>query len=137
MTKGRLQSFKFVGPMLKGPIGILAKKTNGFTINSQQELINPDSLVMMLELDRLSAITLEYTSAMWKMGQLSIDTSKYEFIHTIAEIPVGFGFNRKIDPRILATLQTALDEIISDGTLEKIYYKYQTNREQSGLQPTQ
>jgi len=173
MTPDRLLSFKFVGPMLKGPIGILAKKSNGFKINSHQELINfypdlaemqigsirlgyaeqlllksgydekllhrssnPDSLVMMLELDRLSAITLEYTSAMWKMGQLSIDPSKYELIHTFAEIPVGFGFNRKTDPGILAILQSALDELISDGTLEKIYYKYQNNMEQSGLLPS-
>jgi len=173
MTPDRLLSFKFVGPMLKGPIGILAKKSNGFKINSQQELLNfypnqaemkvgsirlgyaeqlliksgydekllhrssnPDSLVMMLELDRLSAITLEYTSAMWKMVELSIDTSKYELIHTIAEIPVGFGFNRKTDPVILARLQKALDDIINDGTLEQIYYKYQNNMEQSGLMPT-
>ncbi len=111
-----------------GAIRWAAAEQRLLALGYRQELLHRSSksegLIMMLELDRISAVAMEYTTAKWKMRALSINPSKYELIYTLDEVPIGFGFNRKIDPRILARLQKALDELISDGTLERIYNKY-------------
>jgi len=161
ITEQRKKMFKFVGPYIKSRAGLLAKKSYGFKITSDDDLLNfypgqadmqigtlrdgnveqllllrgypktklyrmsqPDSLIRMLDLDRLSAVAFSYDVALWKMKTWQINPSQYELIYLLEESSAGFGFNKDIDPHILERLNIAFGALRKDGTLDRIIKKY-------------
>jgi polar amino acid transport system substrate-binding protein len=82
------------------------------------------SLVKKLDKGRYDIISYSFTTASTKMKEIGIDPSKFEIIFSFPPKPMGYAFYHSTDPAILKKLQTALDELHSDGTAERIRLKY-------------
>ena len=82
------------------------------------------SLVSMVEIDRLSAVALGYDTIVWEMKSRGIDPGQYELIYTFREVDTGFGFHKDVAPHIITRLQSALNQMKSEGKVTAIINKY-------------
>jgi len=85
---------------------------------------NPVSLVKKLEKGRYDLISYSFSTATTKMKEVGIDPAKYEVVFEFPPTPMGFAFHHSTDESIIKKLQSALDELHSEGTAEKIKNKY-------------
>ena len=60
------------------------------------------------------------------MEKNNIDASQYEIVFILKPPGLGgwYGFHKKTDPKVLETLQNGLDELISEGVVDRIASPY-------------
>jgi len=154
MTPERKKLFKFVGPIGGSHIGIITKKSKNLKIKTLSDLtpltigvvrddigehllkskgvpssrfhqvVSRESLIGMLGKDRVDAISYGMATAFWTMKQLGMDTNQYELSYVLKKGISGYAFHKDVNPRLIQTLQNALNELIADGTVKRIRDSY-------------
>ena len=153
-TVERLQRFKFVGPVIPTQVSVIAKKSKGLEIVSVEDMdrleigvirddigaqliralgVNKDaiqqkssafSMVQMLHKGRLDAIAYAEDIAKYQFMLAGIDPNQYEPVYVLQKSHMGYTFHHSTDPRVLEPLRKALDELRTNGTVDKVYARY-------------
>lgn len=153
ITEPRKALFKFVGPYKGSDVGIIARKgrlhlaslddVKKLKIGVKRDdigekllvdtgetfdlypVVQGNQLIGMLHRDRVAAVSLGFYSAVWEMKKAGLDPAHYEMAYVLrANQPTGFAFSKDIDPKLIERLQKAYDELLADGTVERIKTKY-------------
>lgn len=153
-TVERLQHFRFVGPIIPTRVSVIAPKSAGLSIDTVQDLNglrigtirddigdqliralgvveaaiqpvpSPVGMVRMLAAGRIDAIAYAEDIAQYQFTLARIDPGAYEAVHVLQQSHMGYAFHRDTDPRVLEPLRKALDELRTDGTVDRIYARY-------------
>ncbi|HRP98728.1 MAG TPA: transporter substrate-binding domain-containing protein, partial [Rhodocyclaceae bacterium] len=153
VTEPRRALFAFIAPLLDAHIAVIAPKSRRLAPSSTADLaplaigvvredvaekllveagsaatlVRADSarsLVRMLAGGRFDAIAYQLESTLWTMREEGFDPGAYEAVLTLKDGPVGYACHRDTDPATLARLQATLDELVADGTVERIRRRY-------------
>ncbi len=153
-TMERLEQFRFVGPVIPTRVSVIARSDAGIKIDSVadlsdlrigtirddvgdqllhavgvdeasiQQISTPLGMIKMLEAGRLDAIAYAEDIAQFQFAQARIDPAGYASIFVLQQSHMGYAFHRDTDPRLLEPLRHALDELRTDGTIDRIYDRY-------------
>lgn len=153
-TPEREQLFDFVGPIIPSIIGVIAKKEKALKITDAAGLntikigairddigdqllrgagvqdaaidLSSSSEHMLKKLDsgRIDAIAYGTDIASWLLKKMQLDPNAYETVYVLKEGKMGYAFRKGTDPALLKKLQTALDELRADGSIEAISATY-------------
>lgn len=152
-TEAREPLFKWVGPIAKTKIAILAPTKSKITINSVDDLkkysigvIRDDVAHQLLvdagvteklqltsenkgNIDKLDKNYIqlwayESTSALWQLKLAGKQLDQYEIVYVLKEAELYYAFNKDSNPKAVATMQKALDALQSSGMITKIVDKY-------------
>ena len=153
-TMERLADLRFVGPVIPTRVSVIAPKAAGLKVDSVADLnslrigvINddvgdqmlrasgidesaiqaaptPSGMVRMLAAGRLDAIAYAEDVARYQFMLARIEPNEYEAVHVLKQSHMGYAFHRDTDPRLLEPLRQALDELRTDGTVDRIYDGY-------------
>ncbi len=96
----------------------------GFPETSLRLHNNQKSLFKKLEADRIDLICFMNDSAVKGMTKLGLNLDEYENIYEIVELKSGFGMSKKVPKEVVDDFQTALEQLIIDGSVELILKKY-------------
>lgn len=154
ITPERQKIVKFVGPAIPLVISIIAKKDSGIVIRSNEDLNQlsigvvskdiGDQLIGKLSLSNPSIKRInsaEQLHALLKNGQVdvvaySLDVFKntvkktgdnpgdFTGVHVLNEGQAGYAFHPSTDPAVLEHLQTAIEGLKADGSIDKIIAGY-------------
>ena len=153
-TMERLERLRFVGPIIPTRVSVIAPIEARLTIASVADLnaLNigtihddvgdqlirslgvsegmirsiptPQGMVKMLAAGRLDAIAYAEDVARYQFSLAGIDPSEFETVHVLKQSHMGYSFHRDTDPRVLEPLRRALDELRTDGSVDRIYNHY-------------
>jgi len=153
-TPERLKLFKFVGPIMPVHISVIAKKDKGLSISHIEDLnalyvgavrkdigeqllkkhgVNKSAIetrsyakniIKMLKADRLDAIAYDEKIAKYHFKILGMDFNNYHRAYLLARSEIGFAFHKDTDQAVIELLQRTLNQLRSDGTLQRIKDKY-------------
>ena len=70
------------------------------------------------------AIAYAEDIAQYQFTLARIDPGAYEAVYVLQQSHMGYAFHRDTDPRVLEPLRKALDELRTDGTVDRIYNRY-------------
>ena len=140
-TASREKLFKWVGPISKTKITLIAKKDRNISILSAEDLKqfviggilddigvqlvrdligfdanilttpHAKSLARMLELNRIDLWAYEENTAKYFFKRNNLNQANYESVYTLSEAELYFAFGIKTDTKIIERLQKALDEV--------------------------
>lgn len=140
-TPKRAPLFKWVGPIYKTRLGLLAKKSAGVRIESLKDAASydicsiiesaPERLlvaggipaaslirtaassdgVRMLDNGSVDLFAFAKTPAFYVMMQQGMDPKKYEMVYEMRTAELYIAFNRETDDAVIAGLQRALDDL--------------------------
>jgi polar amino acid transport system substrate-binding protein len=153
-TLDRLQNMKFLGPIAPNVIAVTALKSRQLNITSIEDLnqlkisvvrddigeellvglkVNPEaidplnsglSMVKKLASGRVDAVAYTFITTLSLFEQAKINPADFEIIYVLKQSSMGYAFHNSTDARILEPMRKALDELIIDGTRQKILTKY-------------
>ncbi len=153
-TLEREHLFEWVGPIFQNSTFLIGKKSKHFRINSADELknyrigtiIDDASELYLIRLgvplkqfqrnttslnnlkkmgiDRIDMIVSGWIAFENDAKRLSMNPNHYEKVYHIETADVSYAFNIKTPDWIIQKFQSALDEIKSEGKLDKIINKY-------------
>ena len=153
-TLDRLQKMKFLGPIAPNVIAVTAHKSRQLNITSIKDLnqlkisvvrddigeellaelkVKPEaidplnsglSMVKKLASGRVDAVAYTFITTLSLFEQAKINPDDFEIIYILKQSSMGYAFHSETDARILEPMRKALDELIIDGTREKILTKY-------------
>ena len=109
---------------IRDDIGRQLLVNRGYPQHKIHTVNKPYSLIKMLHTDRISALALGYDAAVWEMKSQGIDPSGYQIIFILQQVETGFGFHRDTDPKLLRSMQSALDELKREGRVAHILDQY-------------
>lgn len=154
MTPERQKIMKFVGPALPLAISVIAPKDSSVVIRTSDDLNNykigvvskdiGDQLIAELALNNASVRRINSAGQLYALletGKVDVvvysedvfknvvkkaggDPSKYQGLHVLKEGQVGYAFHQSTDAGVLGHLQRAIDELKTDGTIDKIIAGY-------------
>lgn len=153
-TPERQELFEFVGPIIPSKITLIAPKSAGLNVTSvadmnqlsigairddigQQLLLSQgvsadqiqlssktDAMIRKLKSGRVDAIAYGQDIAFWTMKSMGMSPTDFESVYTLADGQMGYAFHKDTDPALLEQLQTTLDQLIADGTVQSISDQY-------------
>ncbi len=153
-TSEREEKFKWVGPFVPTIIGLTAKKSNMFKINSGEDIrklrigvVKDDIGQQLLEAigmpedrmeivltneqnykklraNRIDAVAYETQVAKWGLQTLGEDLSQYEVIHELKRGDLYLALHKATPDLIIEKLQQSFDSLVKDGTHRKIIEHY-------------
>jgi polar amino acid transport system substrate-binding protein len=153
-TEERRNLFRLVGPVAPTQVSLLAKKSRKLKVESiadmnglrigvirddvGDQLIRKlglsskaihtkaaaDNIVRMLFRDRLDAIAYADDIARHHTKLAGLDPSELESVYVLMKSHMTYAFHRSTDPAVLKVLQTALDGLRVDGTVDRIRDQY-------------
>lgn len=153
-TPERQQVMKFVGPSVPIRVSIIAPKSKNLVIKDAADLsalkigvvrddigdqlirkfaLSDDNIAKKDNLKQLSYFfqrgrvdVIAYVPGVYShyLKNSGLDPNDYEDVYLLKEGHVGYAFHNATPPEVLARLQTAIDAIRSDGTIESIIAKY-------------
>jgi polar amino acid transport system substrate-binding protein len=85
---------------------------------------SPHILVRMLRGGRFDAIAYDSHVTRWNMAQENIDPADYADLFVLSHGVMGYACHRDMDPALIDQLQGALDELLADGTVDRIIRQY-------------
>ncbi len=142
-TEARENKFKWVGPIAKTRIVILAKKSSGIKISSSENLHNyeigvirddigeqliralgvPDnkiqkgasanSLVKKLNVDRIQLWAYEENVARWFIKTNDLDNENFVVVHVLKEAELYYAFSKDVNDLLIDSLQKGIDQVKS------------------------
>jgi len=83
-----------------------------------------DTNVKKLDAGRLDLYVSSMSSVTLYAEKLGIDPNKFESVYILDESHLCYAFNKGVSDDVITTLQKAYDELIADGTYDKIKAKY-------------
>ena len=140
-TPSREKLFKWVGPITKTKISLIAKKSNNIKISTPQDLkkyviggilddigvllvrdligFNANilttayakSLARMLDLNRIDLWAYEENTAKHFFKLNNLNPEDYESIYVLSEADLYFAFGKNTEVKIIERLQKALDQV--------------------------
>ncbi|MEH6402052.1 MAG: transporter substrate-binding domain-containing protein [Sneathiella sp.] len=152
-TKERTPLFKWVGPITDLNIGIFTTK-GGPSISKASDLMSlkigsvqkdvgeqillsetsyPEaslkrsslsSGIKKLKAGRIDAFAYMELPARYKIGQLGFKQSDFVLAYELLKLPLYYSASKDVSDEAISMMQKALDEIRSDGTLDKIIASY-------------
>lgn len=153
-TADRLQKMKFVGPVVPNIVAVIAAKSRHLSIGLPKELnrlkigvvrddigeqllisqgVDPDaidqlnsglSMVKKLASGRIDAVAYAHATTLLLFKMANINSDDFEIIHILKESTMGYAFHHSTDAIVLEPIRNALDQLIIEGTLQKILTKY-------------
>ncbi len=81
-------------------------------------------LAAMLQLGRIDLLAYDKLVTRWNLKSLGYAPNDYEAVYTLKQAEYYYAISRKTDDRIVARLQTALDQLRETGTLDQIIKNY-------------
>lgn len=79
----------------------------------------------MLQADRVDLWAYGDSVAFWNLKELGFPTKDYEEVYTLTESQQYYAFNKDTDDKVIAQLQSALDQLKAKGKLSEIVASYQ------------
>ncbi len=140
-TAERESLFQWVGPIAKTRIGLIAKKNRHIKIINKEDILqyviggnptnigvqlvrklladkakiqitpHPESLAKMLALNRFDLWAYEENSAALVFKSFGLNPNDYESVYTLSEAELYYALNLNEDPKIVTTLQQAIDKV--------------------------
>ncbi len=101
---------------------ILAKK--GFNIKELDLSSSISSMLKKLDAGRIDMICYMDDIGFVQLAGEGYNTDDFETIFNVIEMKSGFGFNKDIPKELVQQFQKYLDELVKDGTVQKILDKY-------------
>ncbi|MCH8504821.1 MAG: ABC transporter substrate-binding protein [Ectothiorhodospiraceae bacterium] len=95
--------------------------------NAQSTMIRTDSariMVRMLRGRRFEAVAYDSDVTRWNMLQEGIEPADYRDFYILEEATMGYACSKDMDPDLVAQMQSALNALIEDGTVERITRQY-------------
>jgi polar amino acid transport system substrate-binding protein len=153
-TEARTPLFKWFGPIAKGVIAVVGKKSKNITISSiedlkkykvavvrddvgQQLLVEKgidkgnlviigsgDKIVNMLDKNRVDLWAYEESVAKWMIKSNGLNASDYEKVYTLNEGELFYALHKDTSDSIVTSLQTALDMVRKEGKHQEILDNY-------------
>jgi len=138
----REKLFKWVGPIGKTRVVLLAKKERNFHIKDPAQLLNykigtirddvaqklveengvPTELIehtsttralaKMLDLGRIDLWAYEENAALWVMEKAGLDSREFEAVYVLMELDMYFALNKETDQQVVDDLQLAIDKVM-------------------------
>ncbi|AHE98574.1 substrate-binding periplasmic protein [Thioalkalivibrio paradoxus] len=153
ITDARRELFTFIEPLVAARNAIIGPVEREFEIRSIDDLapysvgvvrddigdqllqqaganstvVRTDSwriLLRMLQGQRFDLISYNIDTARWNMRRLDMDPYAYEPLLVLQQGVMGYACHPDTNPTALARLQTALDALLADGTVERITRSY-------------
>lgn len=146
--------FKWVGPYLEISLGVIAKKSRRFKINTvadfmgykiatventapEQVLLKlgvamdslnrdlyPKRNVLKLESDRVDFFAYPLAGAAFLMAQHGVDPTEYEEVFPLRRIKLYFAFSKDFDDTQIVRYQRRLDEVLKTDAFQVLKAKY-------------
>jgi len=146
--------FKWVGPYLKISLGVIAKKSRRFQINTiadftgykiatventapEQVLLQlgvamdslnrdlyPKRNVLKLKSGRVDFFAYPLAGAAFLMAQHGMDPSEYEEVFPLRRIKIYFAFSKDFEDAQIARYQRRLDEVLKTDAFQALKAKY-------------
>ncbi len=143
-TPEREGLFKWVGPIDRMQIGLIAKKSKNIKINSVQDLnkykigtmsataaehmlLNLgveeknldrfsyiESQLKKLAADRVDIVAFSYQAMKFLLEKLELKPDEYELIYTLKEVELYYAFNKKSDDKLIENLNNIIIKLNSD-----------------------
>ncbi len=140
-TEEREDKFKWVGPIAKTRIVVLAKKSSAITISAPDDLKNysigvirddvgeqlikdlgvpagniqqassADSLAKKLDAGRIQLWAYEENVARWFIKTNGLTNADFVVVHTLKEGELYFAFSSDVDDAVTGSLQKGLDKV--------------------------
>lgn len=153
-TKQREKLFKWFGPTMKVPYGLLGKKKDAIRINKIDDLLKyrvwsvkefapeqllvkagfpleklgrvlaPAQLYKMLILDRIELFPTNIPAALYSLKKLGQDTSKFKNYWTLGEKEHWYACHKSTPDSVIEKFQKALDEVRAEGKVKKFISDY-------------
>lgn len=152
-TKERTPTFKWVGPITDLNIGVFTTK-DGPSISKAADLMSLkigsvqkdvgeqillsetdyseaslkrsslSSSIKKLKAGRIDALAYMELPARYKIGQLGFSQADFVLAYELLKLPLYYAASMDVSDETISMMQKALDEIRSDGTLDKIIASY-------------
>lgn len=153
-TESRETQFKWVGPIYKLQIGVIARKDAGITIGNVQDLHKysigtvrdgaPEQLLIekgvekehldqavsielnlkKLAFGRINLIAYNVPSSMYTLKMMGENPDDYEVVYVIKDLGLYYGFHKSTEDPVIQEMQQALDLIKESGSYDRIVSKY-------------
>lgn len=105
-----------VGEQTLRELGV--KKNRIFRFNMGAQLAD------MLQQGRIDLLAYGKQVSRWNLKSLGHQPESFETVYTLKPAAYYFALNKDADPQLVRQLQTALDQLKADGTLERIIKRY-------------
>ena len=153
-TEAREQLFKWIGPMYKVQIGLIAPKAKGLKIPDattaakykigtvrdgapEQAIISAGvpvgvldrgndlvSNLKKLQAGRIDLLAFNAVAASFNMASVGMDPADYEVVFVLSEPQLYFAVSKTTPDDTVKALQTALDALKADGSYTTIVKKF-------------
>jgi ABC-type amino acid transport substrate-binding protein len=151
-TAARETLFKWAGPIAPTRISVFALKSRHLKIKSRNDLIryntgvirddigdqlaedigikeihrvsNINSNIGMLLKKRIDVWIYEETVAKWHIKTFGYDSGDFEVVYVLSEGDLYYAFQKNTPSIIINQFQSALDQLISNGTYQKVLDRY-------------
>ncbi|OPZ77734.1 MAG: putative amino-acid-binding protein YxeM precursor [Alphaproteobacteria bacterium ADurb.Bin438] len=153
-TEARENMYKWVGPITASKQVVFAKKGSGVAINSYDDLkkykigvvrgelgedllekngvdktsidasSNSSANVKKFNAGRFDLLVGENTVIPYEYKRLGFDPSELEEVFTMSEAHFYYAFSKDVSDEVISSLQSALDELQKDGSVDAIKAKY-------------
>ncbi len=150
----RLKFLNWVGPYYSHSLYLIGKKDKNYSINSLDDAKpykvgvvredvghqiilkkgfpktslelhnNQEALFKKLDADRIDMICFMDDSAIKGMTKLGLNLADYKNLYKILELKSGFGMSKKIPEEVVDSFQSALEQLVNNGSVEVILKKY-------------
>ncbi len=121
-TADELKNYR-VG-VVRGDVGQGLAEEAGVQAEKIDMCNNGDVLLKKIKKKRFDVASYGFDTFLTKIKEAGGNPDDYEIVFSFPAMHMGYAFNKDCDPAILKKLQITLDEIIKDGTAEKIKNKY-------------
>lgn len=115
--------------------GEQALKELGLPSSLMIQMPSPVSAARMLARDRVDLWAYERLVSFWLMQKIGFKAHDYEVVHSFETFQYYYAFNKETPGHFLKVLQTAIDSMRMDGTMETIVEAYMPGAAGSFLVP--
>lgn len=159
-TKERENMFKWVGPIFQNTTQLIAKKDSiieittpkdlhkykmgtvigdvgeqylqryGFTLEQMQRNNKSSYNITKLKLGRIDLVVQSWEGFASEAKAIGLNPDNFKGVFTVNTADICYAFHKETPDWIIHKFQTALNELKSEGALDKLMNKYQSTKKQ-------
>ncbi len=96
----------------------------GVPLDKLDRILNYDLNIKKLDAGRIDLYVSSMSSVTLYATQLGIDPEKFESVYILDKSSLCYAFNKAVSDDTIKKMQKAYDELIADGTYDRIVKKY-------------
>jgi polar amino acid transport system substrate-binding protein len=96
----------------------------GIPVTKLDKISSYETNVRKLDAGRVDLYVSSMSSVQLYANQLGIDPNKFESVYVLDKSHLCYAFNKDVSDDVINQLQKAYDELVADGTFERLNKKY-------------